>query len=149
MPGDERLRADGGGYDIDETVELTGDENFKYHTWDLDVDPSAEESYSLYAISRDGVSVRSYVLPAEEVEFFERNQVVWTKHRSGYGERLSEEISLAENEDDPYPASADYVLALATDRAGDDSPTVTVKVSRRSPEAAGGETEPEAEAEAE
>lgn len=138
--GDERVRADGGDYEIDETVELEGDSNFKYHVWDIDADPAAGETYSLYVISRDGVSVRSHVLPADEVEFFEEAQVVWTKHQSGYGERLSEEVEIAESDDDPYPASADYVLAVATDRAGDRSPTVTVKLRRNRPE--GSEDEP-------
>lgn len=131
VPDERRIRTDGGEYVVDETVELDGDESFKYHTWDLGVDPDENEKYRLYVISRDGIGVRGHVLPEEEVEHFEKGQEVWSKYRSTYADRITDEFEITVDDEDPYPASADYVLAVATDRAGDRVPTVTVKLERK------------------
>lgn len=114
-------------YTIDDTVVLEGDDR-AYHVWDLDIDPSKEDSYALSAISRDGVPIRSYLLPDEEVRFFTGGDEVWWEHRGEPAVKLDEEFTVSERDPDPYVHHGDYALVLAADDPECDTARVTLKL---------------------
>lgn len=100
-------------YVVDETVVLEGDDR-AYHVWDLEQDPSKEDKFRINAISRDGVPIRTYLLPQEELSHFTAGDNVWWEHRGEPGIKLDETVTVSERDSEPFVHHGDYALVITT-----------------------------------
>ncbi|MWV41056.1 hypothetical protein [Natrialba sp. INN-245] len=128
-------QGDGGGgqpqYQIDETVTL--DEDERYVHWDIDVDPSKEETWVIRAIARSSrTKLRAFILPKEELDHFKEGENVWWEYRSSKTDRLQAETSITHKDEDPYYHDGDSVLVLriTTASGAPDNPKFSVKFRR-------------------
>ncbi|UTF52771.1 hypothetical protein [Natronosalvus rutilus] len=104
-------------YQIDETVTLPRDDPLKY--WDIDVDPNKKETWVIRAIARSpNTNIRAYILPKEEVAFFEEDENVWWEFRSENSSRLKDATTITNEDEHPYFHDGDYVLAIKAKRSG-------------------------------
>lgn len=117
-----------GQYLVDETVTIDSDES--YETWDLDIGPETNNRYVIRAIGRtQNTRVRAYVLPKEEVQFFENDENIWWEFRSQEVEKVSQTFSLSNDDQDPYEHDGDYVLLVTT--SGNDESKISVKFGEK------------------
>ncbi|QIO25515.1 hypothetical protein [Haloarcula sp. JP-L23] len=115
-------------YLVDDTVTLGSDESYK--KWDLDIDPESSKRYVIRAIGRsENTRVRAYVVPEEEVQFFEDDETIWWEFRSRHDEKVSQDLSLSGDDQDPYEHDGDYVLLV--EATGSNEPKISVKFGEK------------------
>lgn len=124
----------GSEYIIDETVTVSNDDPVK--SWDLDYNPQDEETHVIRAIARTGYTeLRAYILPKEELEFFEDEENIWWEYRSTKRDRIEDAATVSHEDEKPYYHDGNYVLvikAVPKNRRSDfpEEPKFSVKYRR-------------------
>ena len=119
-------------YTIDETVELEENGGRWYYLWDIEEDLFEASEYSLRAISRDESNmIRAYIIPKEEIEAFKNGENFWYEFvTSSERLKISENISVDPDDEDPFYHDGDYTLAI-TGKVSQQPAKVTVKFAER------------------
>jgi hypothetical protein len=116
-------------YDIDETVTLDGERTFE--TWDLDIDPNTDEVHVYRAIARSArTQVQLYIIPKEEVQFYENGESIWWEHKSNHSSKVSDRVSISNEDEEPYKHDGNYVLLVDAESKSGDDPKFSVKFRR-------------------
>lgn len=99
-------------YIIDETVQLEDFDGRAGYVWDIgeDIDPTSE--YVIRAISRNAGTIEVLILPEEEAEAFQRGDNYWPEWKSPNETRISQEVTINTEDEDPYFHSEDLKLAV-------------------------------------
>ncbi len=99
-------------YDIDETVVLEGEGNFRHYSWPLSVEDGGSAKAVIRAISRTDHPFNTYVVPEDELEYLENGEEFWREYYDSRSKKLSDTFEFGGKDEKPYRHSDKYRLVV-------------------------------------